>query len=390
MAALRDTFSRLLKPRTEAIGLEIGTSAIKVVELRPGATPTLSSYGSRAVPPELLQDGMIVDPGALAYEIQELLKETGITRRFVIAAVGNQQVVTRNIRLPNMPLQELGTAVRFEADKYLPFSIDDVAFDYHLLDDPKSLEEGEEIEVLIAAAQMEYVAQQAECLLKAGLEPVAMDIKPFALMRPLWNGKAASGPDEAAGEGVHVLIESGASSTSITLVRGGRVLLNRVIGVAGDDLTSAVQREFSVAWPEALMLKHQLGAATTEAMEELAGNPPDIAAASIEDADPGRVWDALRPVLLELTGELSRSLQFFTVQAGELELESILLSGGSANLRGMPEAIANALGYPVELANPWSTVRTDSRKFSDEQLREEAAAFAVPLGLAIRGVAGVD
>src|SRR5690625_2966603 len=107
MAALRDTFSRLLKPRTEAIGLEIGTSAIKVVELRPGATPTLSSYGSRAVPPELLQDGMIVDPGALAYEIQELLKETGITRRFVIAAVGNQQVVTRNIRLPNMPLQEL-------------------------------------------------------------------------------------------------------------------------------------------------------------------------------------------------------------------------------------------------------------------------------------------
>src|SRR5690625_4076187 len=362
MAALRDAFSRLLKPRTEAIGLEIGTNAIKVVELRPGATPTLSSYGSRPVPPDLLQEGMIVDPDALAFEIQELLKETGITRRFVIAAVGNQQVVTRNIRLPNMPAQELGAAVKWEADKYLPFSIDDVAFDHHQLDDPKSLQEGEEIEVLIAAAQTEYVAQQAECLIRAGLEPVAMDIKPFALMRPLFNSQ--SGRSGANG-GINVLIEAGASSTTITLVRDRRVLMNRVIGVAGDELTEALQREFSIGFAEAQELKHKLGAATPEEAQELAENLPDGGLNDVSGADPARVWDALRPVLRELTGELSRSLQFFTVQAGELEIESILLSGGSAKLRGMQEAIANALGQPVEIADPWSAVRADPRKFDE-------------------------
>ena len=141
MTAMRESLSRLFHPRIEAVGLEIGTSALKVVELRGGKPPRWvpSARGPRR--PGLLQEDEVVDAPGLAEEIKALFKEAGVSKRFVVTAVGNRQAITRNIFVPKMTLKELDEAIKWEAERYIPFPIDEVVLDYYVLDNPDDVEE---------------------------------------------------------------------------------------------------------------------------------------------------------------------------------------------------------------------------------------------------------
>ena len=395
MASLRESFSRLLNPRIEAAGLEVGTSALKVVELRPGGVPGLSAVGMRQMPPGLIQDDQVVDPEGLAEEIRALFEETGISRDYVVTAVSNRQAITRNIQVPRMSLQELDEAIKWEAERYIPFPIDEVVLDYYVLDNPDDIEEGGQLEVVIAAARIDLVSQQVDYLKLAGLEPLVIDIKPFTLLRSLrgsllgehFSKTTMTGTHYTEGDEIGTVLEIAASNTTITLVRGHRVLMNRNIGVSGDDFTAAVQRAFGLDFDAAEEVKLDYGTASirTDDDEELLNFD-----AKREEYSPSRVYESLRPVLVDLTTEIRRSLEFFRVQAGDADINRMVLAGGGAKLRGLPEAIGDALGFRVDLANPWLTVAVDENRFDPEYLRKIGPEFAVPLGLALRGVKGID
>src|SRR5690625_4381871 len=140
MASLRERIASLFKPKVNAIGLEVGTSALKVVELRAGNPPALASLALRPMPPGLIQDDQVVDEAGLAAEIRSLLSDAGISQRNVVTAVSNRQAITRNILLPRMSLQELDEAIKWEAERYIPFPIEEVVLDYYVLDkDRKSV-----------------------------------------------------------------------------------------------------------------------------------------------------------------------------------------------------------------------------------------------------------
>src|SRR5690554_6602542 len=140
MASLRERMSRLLKPRIEAIGLEVGTSALKVVELRAGNPPSLVAVAVRPLPPGLIQDDQVIDSQGLAEEIRSVLSDAGIRKKPVVAAVSNRQAITRNIMLPRMSLAELDEAIKWEAERYIPFPIEEVVLDYFVLDNPSDVE----------------------------------------------------------------------------------------------------------------------------------------------------------------------------------------------------------------------------------------------------------
>ena len=142
MASLRESVSRFLKPKFEAAGLEIGTNALKAVDLKSGTPPSLHALAMRPMPPGLIQEDQIVDPNALAQEIKTLFEEAGITKKFVVTAVSNRQAITRNIMVPKMTMQELDEAIKWEAERYIPFPIDEVVLDYYVLDNPEDIEEG--------------------------------------------------------------------------------------------------------------------------------------------------------------------------------------------------------------------------------------------------------
>lgn len=395
MVSLRERLSRLLSPKIEAVGLEVGTSALKVVELRAGNPPTLGALAVRPMPPGLVTEDEVTDPQGLAEEIKALFHEAGIQRRFTVTAVSNRQAITRNIHVPRMTVAELDEAIRWEAERYIPFPIDEVVLDYFVLDNPEDVEDGGQLEVVIAAARLDEVSQQVEYLKHAGLEPHVIDVKPFSLLRALRGSlhgehltkDTLSGENFTEANEIGVVLEIAASTSTVTLVRGQRVLMNRNINVSGDDFTSAVQRAFGLDFDSAEEVKIEYGTATipTEDEEDLLNFD-----AKREQFSPSRVYDALRPVLVELTTEIRRSLEFFRVQSGDATISRMVVTGGGAKLRGLPEAIGDALGIKVELGDPWLSVTVDENRFDTHYLKKVGAEFAVPLGLALRGVAGVD
>ncbi len=395
MASLRESLSRFLSPRIEAVGLEIGTSAIKVVELRGGSPPSLVTLALRPMQPGLVEDDQVVDAPGLAAEIRALFDEAGINKRYVVTAVGNRQAITRNIDVPKMTMQELDEAIKWEAERYIPFPIDEVVLDYFVLDNPDDVEDGGQLEVVIAAARLDLVSQQVEYLKLAGLEPVVVDIKPFAVLRSLRGAllgehltkQTLSGGTYTEHDEIGVVLEIAASNTTITLVRGQRVLMNRNVGVSGDDFTAAIQRSFGLDFDAAEEVKLDYGTATipTEDEEELLNFD-----AKREQFSPSRVYEALRPILVELTTEIRRSLEFFRVQTGDANITRMLVTGGGAKLRGLPEAIGDSLGFRVEIGDPWLSVQVDDNRFDSQYLARVAPEFAVPLGLAIRGVSELD
>ncbi len=393
---MQELFKRLVNPRIEAIGLEVGTSAIKIVELRSGSPPSLRALAIRPTPPGTIQDGQVIEPQAIAAEIKAGLSEAKIRNKYVVTSIANQAAITRIIPMPKMSLKELDEAIKWEAERYIPFPIDEVVLDYDILDNPDDVAADGQMEVMIAAAQHETIARLVEVIKLAGLEPVVIDVKPFAALRALRGSLLGEHISKTtlsntstfteSGE-VGVVLEIGASNSTIALVRGERVLMNRNINVSGDDFTVAIQKAFGLDFNAAEDVKLNYATATipTEDEEDLLDF--DV---NRERYSPAKIFDAIRTPLLDLTTEIRRSLEFYRVQSGDINVDRMYLAGGGAKLRGLADAIGDTLGFRVELGDPWLAVTFDENAFDAAYLRSTSAELTVPLGLALRGVNGVD
>ena len=388
---MSSALQRLLNPRPNAIGVEIGTSAIKVVVLKAGSPPILQHAVTTPTPIGSMRDGLVVEPQAVATELKNLLAQHRITTRQAVTAVPNQSAVTRNIMVPRMERKDLQEAIKWEAERYIPYPIDEVALDFDLLDDPANIPEDGQMEVVIAAAPSEAVARVIEVLQLAGLEPVVIDLKSFAVLRALRGNllgehltkSTLTGTNYTEAGEVALVLEIGASSSVISLVRGERVLMARNIGVAADDFTTAIQKAFDLDFAAAEEIKVGYATATTPTEDEEDLLNFDM---SREQYSPARVFEVIRPVLGDLITEIRRSLEFYRVQSGDVVIDRTFLAGGGAKMRGLAAAISDALGFRVEVASPWLTVQTDLAGMDTGYLQANAPEFTVPLGLALRGV----
>ncbi|WP_420595649.1 type IV pilus assembly protein PilM [Deinococcus sp.] len=382
---------RLMNNKPLAIGVEIGTSSIKVVALKPGSPPVLQHAVMCPTPIGSMRDGMVVEPQAVATELKRLLAQHRITTKYAVTAVPNQQAVTRNIMVPKMEAKELQEAIKWEAERYIPYPIDEVSLDFDVLDDLSQIPDESQMEVVIAAAPTEAIARQVEVLRLAGLETTIIDLKSFSTLRALRGNllgehltkSTLTGTNYTEGGEVALVMEIGASSSVISLVRGDRVLMARNINVAADDFTTALQKAFDLDFASAEEVKVGYATATTPTEDEEDLLNFDM---SREQYSPARVFEVVRPVLGELITEVRRSMEFYRVQSGDIVIDRTFLAGGGAKLRGLASAISDALGFRVEVASPWLTVQTDQASVDTGYLQTNAPEFTVPLGLALRGV----
>ncbi|MFN4071519.1 MAG: type IV pilus assembly protein PilM [Thermus caldifontis] len=372
--------SKLFQPRVEALGLEIGASQLKLVELS-GNPPVLRALATRPTPPGMLVEGVIAEPQALAQELKELLAEAKVRKRYVVTAVPNPSVILRTLQVPKMPLKEMEEAVRWEAERYIPFPIDEVVLDFAPLDPLAEAAEGEQVEVMVGAARQEAVASLLEALRGAGLTPIVLDVKPFAGLYPL-EAQLSSDP-----EGVSVAVEIGAESTSLVLLKGDRPLAVRILALSGKDFTEAIGKNFGLGFLTAEEVKRTYGLATIPTEDEELLLDFD---AERERYSPAKIYDAIRPVLVELTQEIRRSLEFFRVQLGDVQPEVGYLYGGGSRLRGLATLLTDTLGVNFTVPDPWQGIQADPKRFDLEKLRELGAEFMVPVGLALRGVMPFD
>ena len=381
---MRNSLNRWLQPRVEALGLEIGAANLKLVEIS-GSPPVLRGFTMRPTPPGAIRGGNIVEPSVIATELREMLAEMQTRKRYVVAGVSNLAVITRIIQIPKMGERELEEAIHWEAERYIPFPIDEVVLDYSPLDPPAEVPDEAQLDVVIAAARLETITQLVETLKEAQLEPVVLDVKPFAGLRPIESYMNGEGNDGA--EPVSVFLEIGAESSSLVLSRGTRLLMHRNLNISGNDFTEAIAKSFGLDFTSAEEVKRDYGLATIPTEDEESLLDFD---AERERFNPARMYDAIRPVLVDATTELRRSLEFFRVQIGDIHIDKGFIAGGGSKLRGLPGILGEALGLQLNPIDPWDVLQINESQYDMSELHKLAPEFTVPVGLGLRGVDPLD
>lgn len=328
---------------------------------------TLARFGQVALPPGAVHDGEVVDVDAVAAAIRQLWASTKFGSKRVIVGVSNQKVVARQVDLPRLSREELRKSLPFLVADHIPMPVDQALLDFHPLEEFESESGDRMVRVLLVAAGKDVVNNTVAAVQKAGLDPVAVDLTPFALLR----GLAQVDELGLAEEGGEALIDVGASVTNIVVHQGGVPKFVRILLMGGADITEAIAERMGVSLQEAESAKQQSG--MLEEAREL----------SAEDS-PAR-W-AIETSGATLVEEIRGSLDYHLSQPRSADVQRIVLSGGGGQLRGLATRLATASRLPVEAGSAMARLKVGKVGLSNEQLAFVAPLVSVPVGLAM-GVA---
>jgi type IV pilus assembly protein PilM len=349
----------VLRRAKSLVGLDIGSSAVKAVELKPaGKGYKVSAFGAEPIPPDSIVDGAIIDGAAVSDAIRRLFDGRSIKTKEVAASLSGNAVIVKKITLPVMTEGELAESIYWEAEQYIPFDIQDVNLDYQILDAPSDSAGKGTMDVLLVAAKKEKIADYTGVIAQAGRTAVIVDVDAFALQNAY---EVNYGIDTSA---VVVLLNAGASATNINILSGDRSVFTRDISIGGNAYTEALQKELNLPFDQADQLKR--------------GLPVD--GVTFEDARP-----VLRAVSENVMLEIQKTFDFFKATAASDRIDRLMISGGASRAEGFTEMLTERFEAPVEPFDPFKRVAFDVKKFA-VQTADVAATVAVAVGLALRRV----
>ncbi len=350
----------LFRKAKTVVGLDIGSSAVKAVELKPsGKGYRVIAFASEPVPPDAIVDGAIIDAGSVADAIRRVFDgNKAFKAKDVCASLSGNAVIVKKITLPVMTEKELSESIYWEAEQYIPFDIQDVNLDYQILDPGTGTESRGSMDVLLVAAKKEKIADYTSVISQSGRTPVILDVDAFALQNAF---EVNYGLDAAR---VVVLLNAGASAININILQGDQSVFTRDISIGGNAYTEAVQKELDLPFESAEQLKK--------------GIPVD--GATFEEAQP-----VLHAVTENVLLEIQKTFDFFKATASSDQIDRIMLSGGASRVDGFREMVQERFNAPVEDFDPFRAVAWDQKKLGGEA-RELAATAAVAVGLALRKV----
>jgi type IV pilus assembly protein PilM len=346
------------KPKS-LVGLDIGSSAVKAVELKPaGKGYKVTAFGTEPVTPDSIVDGAIIDGAAVADAIRRLFETCRIQTKDVAASLSGNAVIVKKITLPAMTDAELAESIYWEAEQYIPFDIQDVNLDYQILG-PADAGGQNMMDVLLVAAKKEKIADYTGVIAQAGRTAVVVDVDAFALQNAF---EINYGIEPAQ---VVVLLNAGASAININILQGDQSVFTRDVSIGGNAYTDALQKELHLTFDQADQLKR-------------GGAAGDV---TFEDARP-----VLRAVTENVVLEIQKTFDFFKATASSDRIDLIVVSGGAAGAEGLVEMLGERFDAPVELFDPFRKVAFDSRRLGGDTAGDRAAA-AVAVGLALRKAA---
>jgi type IV pilus assembly protein PilM len=342
------------------VGLDIGSSAVKAVELKPvGKGFRVAAFASQPVPPDSIVDGAIIDATAVAEAIRRVFENKAFKTKEVAASLSGSAVIVKKISLPVMTEAELAESIYWEAEQYIPFDIQDVNLDYQILDAGTGADSRGTMDVLLVAAKKEKIADYTGVITQAGRVPVVVDVDAFALQNAY---EMNYGLDS---EAVVVLLNAGASAININIMSGDQSLFTRDISVGGNAYTEAVQKELNLPFDRAELIKK--GDETDGAFEEV------------------------KPVLHAMTEnvllEIQKTFDFFKATASSDRIDRILLSGGASLVDGFAQSLQERFGTAVEPFDPFKKISFEPDKLGVANLDNVVPTAAVAVGLALRKAA---
>jgi type IV pilus assembly protein PilM len=345
----------MLFAKKDIVGLDIGSQQIKVVQLKESkGSYRLERMGVAALQPELIVDGSILDATRVVEVIRELISSSDIKANHVTLSVsGHSSVIIKRVALPQMSEDELDESIRFEAEQYIPFDIEDVNLDFEILG---PAEEENMMDVLIVAVKKDKINEYVSVVKEAGLTPVIVDVDAFALENMYELNYEVKESENVA------LVNIGASMININIIKGGISVFTRDSSLGGNLLTEALQKEFTISYANAEKLKQE------EALEGI--SQEDVAA-------------VLNAASEDIITEISRSFDYFRDTTNYENIDEIIVSGGSILIGGIVSSLEERSGITVRVAEPFKNVDVPD-SFDQEYVKKVEPLVTVAVGLALR------
>ena len=346
----------LFKKKKEVVGIDIGSSSVKIVQLKDNnGSFQLLNAGILPLPPEAIVDNTLMDSAAVVGVIKNLVSSLGIKIKDVVCSISGNSVIIRKIVLPTMPQEELEDQISWEAEQYIPFDINDVNMDFQILSPDSN--DPSKMNVLLVASKKDIINDYVSVFSEAGMHLSVVDVDSFAVQN------AFEANHDFSSEDILALVNIGASIMNINVVKDGITLFTRDVQMGGNLYTEEIQKQIGLSREEAetgKLLAH-----------ESANN---------------QLINVISKVNETITQEIRRSLDFYNSTATDTRISGVYICGGCSKVYKLIDTISEKIGLPIEKLNPFAKIAYNTKDFDPEYLQEIAQIMAVPIGLAIRRV----
>lgn len=354
------------------IGIDIGTRNIKIVEVVPGNPPQIANLASIPTPSGALDDGTIVQIDPVAAAIKTVLDQSGIKIQKAVTMISGKNVVIRYIKLPKMNVKEVASTLKWEADKYIPISSGtDLILEHLVLGDAD--EDNPQTSVLLVGVPRRLIYQLNETFKLAGLDLLAVEIEPLSLWRSIGtNLSQRSNPFINMNE-PFIGLDIGAKASNLTVFQGEKLKFSRYILQGGDALTRSVAQATGLEFNAAQVIKERDGELLTEPSTDFS-------------KEKLLLDQVLKESVSALISEVRRSIDYYKSQFKIGDPKALILSGGTAKLKGLVGLLQSDLGIPVTLGLQNIGIKEKQADYEYNEVRNVDPAFAVAVGLAMREV----
>jgi len=339
------------------VGLDIGSSSIKAVELTKSKKGfMLTGFATETLGPDAVVDGAIMDASGVADSIKRTLTIGKFKPKSVATGVSGHSVIVKRVTLPAATPEEVEASIQFDAEQYIPFEISEVNMDYQVVGSTHTASDEPGMEVLLVVAKKDKIQNHTNVISLAGRQPEIVDIDAFALQNAFEANYTANAHETIA------LLNIGASLMNINITKGGMPLFIRDVSVGGNQYTDILQKELQLNFQEA----------------------EDLKLGKVGGPEAEMVGPLLESITDMLIMEVQKTFDFFRETYPSETISRVVVSGGTSRVMGLPEKIQEIFGYPTELLNPFRAISIGP-KLDAAKVTSLGPALAVAVGLALRG-----
>ena len=354
MGFLKNFISSFSWAPSHVVGLSIGSSSVKLIELkRAGKLWKLMHFGMVHLPEDAILDREIVNTIAVTESIKTLVNQMKLKNKQVCSSISGSSVIVKKIQLEIHNEKEIQEQIFWEAEQYLPFDVNEVVMDYQILTKKK----GPQKDIMLVAVKKTALESYKGCIEEAGLKVSIMDIDFFALQH-LYELIYPPRSHEAV-----AVVDIGANSMKMVVICEGIPIFTKDTPLGGSHLTAEIKQKLNLSYVDAETLK---------------------VGGSQDGSLPQEVSDLINVAIENFSIEINKSLDFYHASSVGPQISCLLLTGGGSKLEGLPESFEESLGLPTQLINPFYTVTYDAKVFTQEYLNKIASLAAIPVGLAVR------
>jgi len=346
----------------KTVGLDIGSFALKLVEVKPKKKGKDTSYelmalGYEPVPYQSIVEGSIMDSTAVVDAIQHIFYESKTKTNRLSFGVSGSSVIVKRIEVQRLNPNEMHEHILWEARPHIPFTPEEVNIDYEIIETPDT--HPERVSVVLAAVKKEKLNDYMNVITIADRVVNIIDLESFSILNSVLVNY------EMYRERSIAIINVGASITNVIIARGGHPVFVRDIAFGGNQFTDLIQKELNLKYEKAESVKK---------------------GRQVEGVSPAAVKPVINLIFNELKNEIKKTFEFYRSNTTEGRIDNILISGGTANLESIVDFFSQEFDIPIEVVNPFNNIEINPKKFDLDFIKDMAPVFNVAMGLALRAV----